>query len=50
MPLAHTVLIVLALVLFLLGAWPLPARINMVSAGLACWVLAELLTTAAGTR
>lgn len=46
MLLAHTILLVLAFVLFLLGAWPVPARINMMSAGLACWVAAELLTAA----
>ena len=40
----HLILLVFALVLFILGAWPLPARINLMSAGLACWVAAELFS------
>ena len=40
----HTILLVFAFVLFVLGAWPLPTRVNLMSAGLACWVAAELFT------
>ena len=47
-PEAHmlgTILLVLAFVLFLLGAFsvPAPPRVNFVAAGLACWVLSILL-------
>jgi len=37
------ILLVFALVLFILGAWPLPSRINLISAGLAFWVATEVL-------
>jgi hypothetical protein len=40
----HTILLVFAFVLFVLGALPIPSRINLISAGLACWVAAELFT------
>lgn len=42
----HTIGLVAALVLFILGAWPMPARFNLMSAGLACWVAAELFGSA----
>jgi hypothetical protein len=34
----HQVLLVFALVLFILAAVGVPARVNLVAAGLACWV------------
>ena len=40
----HLILLVFALVLFILGAIPIPSRMNLVSAGLACWVAAVLFT------
>jgi len=46
----HLILLVFAFVLFCLGAWVVPTRINLISAGLACWVLAEILTGAAGAH
>lgn len=40
----NTILLVFAFVLFVLGAIPaVPARFNLVSAGLACWVLTLLI-------
>lgn len=36
-------LLVAAFILFVIAAIPIPARINIVAAGLACWVLAEIL-------
>lgn len=40
----HLFLLVLALVLFFLGAWPpWNARLNLISAGLFCWLLAILI-------
>jgi hypothetical protein len=39
----NTVLLVAAFVLFVLGAIPTPSRINLVSAGLACWALTLLI-------
>jgi len=38
------ILLVFALVLFILGACPIPSRINLMSAGLACWVAAVIFT------
>lgn len=39
-----TILMVLALVLFVLAAFEVvSSRVNLVAAGLACWVLAQLL-------
>lgn len=38
------ILMVLAFVLFLVAMVPAAARFNLVAAGLACWVLAELLS------
>jgi len=35
----HLVLYVLAFVLFLLAAWPVPSRVNLIAAGLACLTL-----------
>lgn len=35
----HLVLYVLALVLFLLAAWPVPSRVNLIAAGLAALTL-----------
>lgn len=37
------VLMIVALVCFLLGAAPLPTRVNLVALGLAFWVLAILI-------
>lgn len=34
----HTILLVFALVLFILAAIGIPSRVNLVAAGLACWV------------
>lgn len=39
----HLVLYVLAFVLFLLAAWPVPARFNLIAAGLACLTLTLIL-------
>jgi hypothetical protein len=36
-------LLVAAFILFVIAAIPIPSRINIVAAGLACWVLAEIL-------
>jgi len=42
----HLILMVAALVLFILGAIGVPSgRVNLISAGLACWVAALLLTS-----
>lgn len=38
-----TILLVVALVLFVVSAAGRPSRINLQSAGLACWVLSILL-------
>lgn len=38
-----TILLIAAFVCFLAAAAGLAARINLVAAGLACWVLSELL-------
>ncbi len=38
------ILLVFALVLFILGAWPIPSRVNLISAGLAFWVAAVIFT------
>lgn len=37
-----TILYVFAFVLFILAAWPLPAKFNLVAAGLACLTAASL--------
>jgi hypothetical protein len=37
------ILLVVALILFVLGAIGIPSRINLVSAGLAVWVLSILV-------
>lgn len=39
----HTILLVFAFVCFLLGAFPVPSRVNLVALGLAAWVLTLLL-------
>ena len=39
----HTILLVFALVLFIIATFPVPSRINLVAAGLACWVATQLL-------
>ncbi len=36
------ILLVFAFVLFVIAAIPIPARWNLIGAGLACWVAAEL--------
>jgi hypothetical protein len=38
----HLVLYVLAFVLFLLAAWPVPSRVNLIAAGLAALTLTLL--------
>lgn len=37
------VLKIAALILFILGAIPVAARFNLVSAGLACWVASDFV-------
>lgn len=37
-----TILLIIALILFVLAAFNVSSRINLVAAGLACWLLAEL--------
>jgi apolipoprotein N-acyltransferase len=39
----YTILLVFAFVLFVIAAFPVACRFNLVAAGLACWVLTELL-------
>lgn len=39
----HVLLLVMAFLLFVLGAIGIPSRVNLVAAGLACWVLTLLL-------
>jgi hypothetical protein len=39
----HLVLYVLAFVLFVLAAWPLPSRINLIAAGLAALTLTLII-------
>jgi hypothetical protein len=39
----HLILYVLAFVLFLVGAWPVPTRVNLISAGLACLTLTLII-------
>lgn len=38
-----TVLLVAAFVLFILAAFGVSSKVNLLAAGLACWLLAELL-------
>jgi hypothetical protein len=38
----HQVLLVFAFVLFVVAAFVVPSRINLIAAGLACWVAASL--------
>jgi hypothetical protein len=42
----HLILLVFALVLFILAAIPVGSRVNLIGAGLACWVAAEIFTGA----
>lgn len=37
------ILLIAAFVLFVIAAWPVPSRINLMSAGLACWVLSVII-------
>lgn len=37
------VLLILGFVLFLLAMWPIPSTKNLVAAGLASWILAEIV-------
>jgi hypothetical protein len=39
----HLVLYVLALVLFLIAAWPVPSRVNLIAAGLAALTLSLII-------
>jgi hypothetical protein len=45
-----TILLVFAFVLFVLACFPIPTRINLTAAGLACWVLSILLAGQAFVR
>jgi hypothetical protein len=38
-----TILLVFAFVLFVCAAFAVPSRVNLVAAGLACWVLANFI-------
>jgi hypothetical protein len=38
----HTVLLVFAFVLFVVAAFNAPSRVNLIAAGLACWVATQL--------
>lgn len=40
-----TLLLMFSLVLFVLAAWPVPSRFNLIAAGLACYVAARLADT-----
>lgn len=37
------ILLIAAFVLFVLGAVPIPSRVNLMSAGLACWALSAII-------
>jgi hypothetical protein len=39
----HLILVVVALVLFAIAAFNVPSRVNLIAAGLFCWLLAESL-------
>lgn len=39
----HFILLLLAFVLFLLAAFGVASKINLTAAGLACWVLSQVL-------
>jgi hypothetical protein len=36
--------LIAAFVLFVIGAWPVPSRVHLISAGLACLVASQLVT------
>ena len=38
----RTILLIIALILFILAGLNVPARVNLLAFGLACWVLALL--------
>lgn len=38
-----TILLIAAFILFVIAAFEISSRINLIAVGLACWVLAELL-------
>ena len=40
-----TILVIAAFILFVIAAFPTASRINLVAAGLACWVLSTLVGT-----
>jgi hypothetical protein len=40
-----TTLAIAAFILFVIAAFPVASRINLVAAGLACWVLSTLVGT-----
>lgn len=44
----HLLLLVLAFVLFAVAAFNVPSKANLIAAGLAAWVLAELLARGVG--
>ena len=39
-----TILLIAAFVLFSIAAFPVASRINLVAAGLACWVLSNIVS------
>jgi hypothetical protein len=39
------ILLIAALVLFVIAAFPVESRINLVAAGLACWVLSDIVAS-----
>ena len=39
----NTILLMFAFVLFIIGSFWNPPKVNLVAVGLACWVLSELL-------
>jgi hypothetical protein len=41
--LLSTILVIAAFILFVIAAFPVASRINLVAAGLACWVLSTLV-------
>lgn len=40
-----TILLIAAFVLFVIAAFPVASRINLVAAGLACWVLSDIVAS-----
>jgi hypothetical protein len=40
-----TILLIAAFILFVIAAFPVASRINLVAAGLACWVLSGIVSS-----